>query len=190
MGRKYGALHIRAGNNSEKTDAIIESCINAMNSLFNIDMEKAAGLLDLNLALQQIPLLNQLIGAGGYAQTEQKVVRHNGFVSIYDRRMTFENIQTIALKLSDLLNLPVFFSSVFDDDVFVFGLCENGKDVSTSISGSCEVYGLKQENDNIDGIERYLSNAEDKSPELKNLSGAELENALSKMLGFRLYLDE
>ncbi|MDO4386708.1 MAG: hypothetical protein Q4E18_11990 [Clostridia bacterium] len=186
MGRKYGSLHIRTENVTENTDALISSCIDAMDSVFHMDVEKAAALLGLNLPQQQIPLLRQLTRVGISARTKQNVVKRNGFVSLYDQRVTFENIQAVARKLSDLLKLPILYSSVYDDDVFIFGLCENGKTVSVHISGDCEAYGLTPESDNIEGLERYLSNDEGNLPELKNLSGADFESALSKALGFRL----
>lgn len=186
MGRKYGSLHIRTENVMENTDALISSCIGAMDSAFHVDVEKAAALLGLNLPQQQIPLLKQLTRAGISARTKQNVVKRNGFVSLYDQRVTFENIQAVARKLSDLLKLPILYSSVYDDDVFIFGLCENGKTVSVHISGDCEAYGLTPESDNIEGLERYLSNGEGNLPELKNLSGADFESALSNALGFRL----
>ncbi len=186
MGRKYGSLHIRTENVMENTDALISSCIGAMDSAFHVDVEKAAALLGLNLPQQQIPLLKQLTRAGISARTKQNVVKRNGFVSLYDQRVTFENIQAVARKLSDLLKLSILYSSVYDDDVFIFGLCENGKTVSVHISGDCEAYGLTPESDNIEGLERYLSNGEGNLPELKNLSGADFESALSNALGFRL----
>lgn len=186
MGRKYGSLHIRMEDACGNTGALISGCIDAMDSVFHMDVEKAAALLGLKLSQQQIPLLKQLTRAGINARTKQNVVERNGFVSIYDQRVTFENIQAVAQKLSGLLKLPVFYSSVYDDDVFIFGLCENGKTVSVHISGDCEAYELTRESDNIEGLERYLSNGEGNMPELENLSGADFESALNRALGFRL----
>ena len=190
MGRKYGSLHIRAEGISENIDTLVSSCINAMGAVFPTNVEQVAALLGLNLSQQQIPLLNQLTRSASYGHAKQTVVEHNGFVSIYDQRVTFENIQTIAQRVNTLLNLPVFFASVYDDDVFIFGLCENGKAVSTHISGDCEAYELTHENYNIEGLERYLSNGGNNMPELEKLSGADLESVLNNILGFRLDSDD
>ena len=190
MGRKYGSLHIRAEGISKNIDELISNCINAMSAVFPTNVEQVAALLGLNLSQQQIPLLNQLTRSASYGHAKQTVVEHNGFVSIYDQRVTFENIQPIAKKVNTLLNLPVFFSSVYDDDVFIFGLCENDTIVSVNVSGDCEAYGLTHENYNIEGLERYLSNGENKMSELEKLSGADLESTLSSILGFRLDSDD
>lgn len=117
---------------------------------------------------------------------KQTVVEHNGFVSVYDKRVTFENIQSIAQKLSNDLNLPACLTSVYDDDVFLFGLCENGETISVHASGNCEAYGIKCENYNIEGLERYLSHSKKISTNLNNLSGSEFESALADAFGFRL----
>lgn len=190
MGRKYGSLHIRTEGIGENIDALVNSCLDAVCTVYPSNIEQVAVLLGLKLSQQQIPLLNQFIRSGSYARATHAVAEHNGFVSIYDQRVTFENIQEIAQRLNTLLNLPVFFSSVYDDDVFIFGLCENGKVVSTHVSGNCESYDLTNKNYNIEKLERYLSDGENNIPELGELSGSDMESALSNILGFRLDSDD
>ncbi|MDD7413930.1 MAG: hypothetical protein PUK86_12080 [bacterium] len=189
MGRKYGSLHIRLESQGEDIDEVVSRCIIAMEAAFRVDVEKAAAQLGLNLNPQQLPLLSQLVNAGQSSRAKPKVVEHHGFVSIYDQRVTFENIQAIAQKLSGVLNLSVFFASVYDDDVFFFGLCEKGETVSEQIGGDCEAYGLRPESCHIEALESFLSNGEKTSPELNGLSGPELEAVLTEALGFRLNLE-
>ncbi len=186
MGRKYGSLHIRVASSNKETITIINDCITAMDAGFCSDVEKVASLLGLDLDKQQIPLLNQIVRAGMSFRAKQTTVEHSGFLSVYDQRVTFENVREIAQRVSAVLNLPVLFASVYDGDVFVFGLCEEGKIVASHISGDCEVYGMERKNDNIEGLEQYLANGAKNIPELKNLSGKDFESALSETLGFRL----
>ena len=183
MGRKYGSLHIRLKNGA---DAVMQGYTDAMGAVFPANLAQAAERLGLNLPKEQLPILNQLIQAGLSSRAKPKVVEHLGFVSVYDERMTFENVQTIARKLSASLSLRVFFSSVYDDDVFFFGLCENGETISRHISGDCEAYGMARENHNIEALEEYISKDKENTLELQNLSGQDLEAALIKALGFQL----
>ena len=163
----------------------MQGYIGAMSAIFPTNVAQAAERLGLNLSQEQLPILKQLIQAGLSSQAKPKVVEHRGFVSVYDERMTFENIQAIARKLSAILSLCVFFSSVYDDDVFFFGLCENGETISRHVSGDCEAYGMTSENYNIEALEEYIK-SEENTPRLQNLSGQDLEAALIKALGFQL----
>ena len=81
------------------------------------------------------------------------------------------------------------FASVYDDDVFFFGLCEKSGTVSKQIGGDCEAYGLRPESCHIEALESFLSNGEKTSPKLNGLSGPELEAVLTEALGFRLNLE-
>lgn len=182
MSRKYGSLHVRLENG---VAAVKQGYIGAMEAVFPVNVAQAAERLGLSLSQEQLPILNRLIQAGLSFRAQPKVVEHLGFVSVYDEKMTFENIQPIAQKLSAILKLSVFFSSVYDDDVFFFGLCENGETVSRHISGDCEAYGMTRENYNIEILGEYISKNEESAPRVQSLSGRDLETALIKALGFQ-----
>lgn len=112
-----------------------------MDTIFPTDIKEAAGRLGLRICPEQLSAVNAFVKMGlSYSRKKQKTLEHNGFVSVYDERMTFENVQAIAQKLSAILKARVFFSSVYDDDVFLFGLCEDGETISLHISGNCEAY--------------------------------------------------
>lgn len=183
MGKKYGSLHVRLKNG---TDAVMQGYIGAVDAVFPTNVVQVAEQLGLNLSQEQLPILNRLIQAGLSSRGKPTVVEHLGFVSVYDERMTFENVQPIARKLSAILSLRVFFSSVYDDDVFFFGLCENGETISRHVSGDCEAYGMMRENYNIEILGEYILKNEENTTRLQNLSGKDLEAALIKTLGFRL----
>lgn len=185
-GKKYGSLHIRTERSNEDIAAATDNCINAVAAIFGTDVERVAARLGLNLCQQQLPILNQLVHAAVPPVSKPTAVAHNGFVSVYDKRVTFENVRQIAQKLSADLNHPVVFASVYDDDVFLFGLCETGKTVSTYVGGNCEAYGLMRENYNIEELERCLSHDKKSSPKLSNLTEVEFESALTDAFGFRL----
>lgn len=183
MGRKYGSLHVRLENGM---DAVKQGYTSTVDAVFPANVAQAAERLGLNLSQEQLPILNRLVQSGLSSRAKPTVVEHLGFVSVFDERMTFENIQPIAQKLSAILGLRVFFSSVYDDDVFFFGLCENGETVSRHVSGDCETYGMTRENYDVEAMEEYISENEEDTPRLQNLSGQDMEAALIKALGFRL----
>ena len=158
----------------------------ALNDGAPVDAGKAAERLGLNVSSQQADFLNQIIRAGIGSHTEQTVIKHNGFVSVYDERMTFENIQTVVERVSALLNRRALFSSVFDDDVFFFGLCEHGNTISMHVSGDCEAYGMTNADYKLEEMEKYVSGNAIESLRLQSLSGSDFEMALIKALGFQL----
>ena len=186
MGRKYGSIHIRLENLNGSVDAVISGYVNALNVSIPINVGKFAEQLGLDISRQQLPFLNKIVRTGMLTPTKQTVIKHQGFVSIYDERMTFENVQTVAQSLSTTLCCQVFFSSVYDDDVFFFGLCENGETVSLHLSGNCEVYGMTNENHNIEKMVKYISREETDTSRLQNLSASDFEAALIEVLGFQL----
>ncbi len=186
MGRKYASLHIRLEDLDNDIDAAKKSYASVMDTIFPTDIKEAAGRLGLRISPEQLSAVNAFVKMGlSYSRKKQKTLEHNGFVSVYDERMTFENVQAIAQKLSAILKARVFFSSVYDDDVFLFGLCEDGETISLHISGNCEAYGMEQATHDIGDLERYVSNGEKKVP-LQALCGPGLENALIESFGFQL----
>lgn len=185
-GRKYDSLHLCTDKSSEDMVAAIDSCISAEGNVPQTNVELAAAQLGLNLCQQQLSLLNQIVHIGLSEQAKPTASVHDGFVSIRDARVTFENILSIAQRLSAVLSTPVFFASVYDDDLFHFGLCENGETVSVHTSGACEVYGMVRANYNTEAMEEYLSNYDENVPKLCKLQGRDFESALIKALGFQL----
>jgi hypothetical protein len=107
-------------------------------------------------------------------------------MSIFDQDLSFETVEDKALELSRELNEKVFFSSVFDDDVFFFGLCQKGRSIATHTSGQCEAYGIENASINVDLMEAWLSNGADIELSLNGKEGMEFEAALQKQLGFPL----
>ncbi|MBE5775142.1 MAG: hypothetical protein E7337_14650 [Clostridiales bacterium] len=186
MGRKYGSLHIRLENTNLSVDVVKNSYRSVMDAVFSSDVKTVAERLGLNIIEQQLPILNSLVNAGLSCSSKQTMVEHDGFVSVSDERITFENIHNIAQKLSAIITLPVFFSSVYDDDIFIFGLCENRETISLHISGTCEAYGMTHVLHNIGVLEKYVSINENSAMKLQELCGADAERALIKAIGFQL----
>lgn len=189
MGRKYGSLHIRLENPDYCINAIVDALNSVMDTVIPTSMEIAAERLGLNLDQHQLSALNSLIKTKLACYKKQSIVKHGVFVSMSDERITFENIRTIALKLSVVLNIPVFFSSVFDDDVFLFGLCQNNEIVALHMSGECEAYGMTCVSHNIENLAKYALGSKGSDLGLQNLSRLDMENALIKIFGFQFNIE-
>lgn len=80
-------------------------------------------------------------------------MRQNSFFSIFDNSFTFETIETAACTVSCVAPYPVVFTTMYDSDIFLLGLCVQGKCLTKHVSGSTkaiEGYGLKPVSANPD----------------------------------------
>ena len=136
MGKKYASIHIRT-NNKEK------------------DLEEY-----LSLQKNEKPVYNRqqaLVSLVENREDREKVNRFLGLItksvlitvsrdciSISDENESFESIEKNARKVSQQIESPIVFTSNFDDDIFVFGVCISGKCVAKGVAGETpDNYGLK-----------------------------------------------
>lgn len=67
--------------------------------------------------------------------------------SAYDRNYTFETIEDAAISLSQVVALPILYTTVFDGDILLFGLYIDGELVTKQAMGSrfaLEEYGVEE----------------------------------------------
>ena len=188
MGKKFGSVHIRMKDSRVSINTVSDCYRDIIKGNKIPDVTKIANKLGLTLDKKQLPLLESLIKLGTSEDT-YKIVQHSSeFVSIYDERMSFENVQSIAEKLSLTTGCPILFSSVYDDDIYLFGLSTEGVTIARHISGQCDAYGICQTNENIEEFEKYLPQIPNNEQHLSDLQGIAFEKALEKCLGFTLML--
>lgn len=142
--------------------------------------------MGLEIPPEQVPIVNAFIQQGLASRAKVRVIEHKGFVSIYDKWITFENIEALAKRLSSAIHGQVLFSSVFDDNLFLFGLCSDGETVAYHASGDCEIHGMECANYCLDCLIAYSSSNGTVTPEMQEQSGIELEKTLVESLGFAL----
>lgn len=183
MGRKYASLHIRIIDDCTESLAC-DAYMQLAKKTSSIDTLSAVRKLGVSLTEQESNLLSRVLGT--YDAHEVQIKRRDGFISIYDRELSFESIEDRALELSMVLDMEVLYASVFDDDVFFFGLCQSGRVVAEHISGQCEAYDLVKTHKNIDLMVKWLVNSTDIDLDLENKEGAEFEECLQCHLGFSL----
>lgn len=183
MGRKYASLHIRIID--ECTESLVcETYKRLAKKISSIDTLSTVKKLGVSLTEQESILFSRILCT--YDSYKVQIKRNNGFISIYDRELSFESVEDRALELSIELDMEVLYASVFDDDVFFFGLCRSGRVVAEHISGQCEAYGLVKTHKNIDLMGKWLVNRTDIDLDLENKEAAEFEECLQCHLGFSL----
>lgn len=50
---------------------------------------------------------------------------------IKDQELTFETIKSAAINLSSNISLPIVYCSNFDDDIWIMGLCQQGRELTS-----------------------------------------------------------
>lgn len=186
MGKKYGSLHICVDGFDSDSESVVNKYCRAIEGIYSIDVKKVAERLGLDVRKGSFLFINTLINEKWTLRIRPKVVEHNGYMSVYDERLTFENIRKIAQDLSCRMLNPIFFSSVYDDDVYVFGLYEDKEMVFLNISGNCEEYGVDCINYNQENFERWLLRGEKSNEKLLEFEGEDLEDHIIRTLGFEL----
>lgn len=183
MGRKYASLHVKAADVDR--ERLLQTYKGLTKPMAPMGVAHVAQRLGLPLDEREVPLLDAILEkfdtTGGI-----RVKEHCGYISIYDQQLSFERVADAALGLSAALRAEVLFASVYDDDVFFFGLYQNGLCVAEHVSGQCEAYGMEKTNKNIALMEKYLGIDPDTEFTLLNQEGVEFETALQKCLGFSL----
>lgn len=139
MGRKYASLHVYA---------------NDLTEIFNILKDSYNGSKE-DIKIKSIidGLLNENPNFAFLNNFLNKVIilKTNAFISIYDENNSFENIKIKAKYLSSIIEVPIIYTSNFDDDLFLIGVYKAGKLVASGVIGDdVETYELKPKNINID----------------------------------------
>ena len=115
-----------------------------------------------------------------------KVIKENGRgYSISDGRVGMDNIADVARILSRFFNNdPILYSCVHDDDIFCFGLFQNGEAISEHISGNLRPYGMEAKNEGCPGYCRIFSiSASGDAAELQTRKGVDFEEYLKEHTG-------
>lgn len=199
MGRKYSSIHIIAGERSISKDYAykiycelsgrIESKADtdgfailvevAKQLLFGEDSGDAACVSVKGDAVKSLSA--KLNECAALTAPDVHIVSTDVGVSIYDDALGFEGIGSMAKDLSARVQGHILYSAVFDDDVFVFGICKDGKLLSEHVSGECDTYGINKSQMQLEHIAQALGcREEDLSDYSAELEGEEFESFLHR----------
>lgn len=199
MGRTYSSIHVIAGERS-----ISEDYVSKIYGELSGRMESKAdtdGFAMLVEAAKQL-LLGEDSGEAACVQVKGDAIKSlsaklNGHavltapdvqitstamgVSIYDDALGFEGIGSMATDLSARVQGYILYSAVFDDDVFVFGICKDGKLLSKHVSGECDEYGMGKSQMQLNHIAQALGCGVEDLPDYSaELEGEEFESFLHR----------
>ena len=191
MGRKYGSLHVK---NRMKVRLIGDAVgmvqqgyeCNVRNTLWLRKNGSMASSSKANPSLKEGLELIAKILEWLPKLSVPFVKNHGEFISVYDEYLNFENIEDAAVELDKLLGCPVLFSSVFDDDVFLFGVVEGGKITSRYAGVGGEVYGIMPQRYNIEELLRFAGKRDTDTIDVAQVENEEFEQMLTSVLGFSL----
>ena len=187
MGRKYGSLHVKTGI---KEDAII-----MVQQTYEYKVRNRLWLQEnynIDSLIQNKPTLKDSFAMiSKMFETIQKmsvpmIKNHGEIVSVYDEYLNYENIEYAATHLNRLLGCTVLFSSVFDDDVFLFGVAEKGTIISRFAGDGGEEYGVMPKRTNLDGLFMFAGIKDIEGFGTMQIENQEFEQLLSDTLGFDL----
>ena len=127
MGRKYTSIHVFTNKedilsvklmkeDSAEISAILKS--SKKNNL--IEDESYESILD---------------KLKGMMKSEVLIIQGKSKVSIYDSNNTFENISVVAQEVSKISNSVTVYTANFDDDIFLIGIYNNGKLITSGNYG-------------------------------------------------------
>lgn len=114
-----------------------------------------------------------------------RIRKRKNICSIYDDNLSFESIQDVGIRMSKIVpEYPVLYTTVFDDDIYRFGICSGGVFISEHLSGDCAEWGLQPSSLSPESVREYIGielNAYDADAD----SGEYIESLLQKKYRIR-----
>ena len=185
MGNKYGSIHIKTTDGYETATKILAQYDNTPNeyilSAERLEQSHYEVMHDLAKTFRRYAAI---LGQDLF------VVITTNWVSVYNRDLSFQSIASKARSFAKKLAEPIVYISNFDDDVFVFGVIENGKTVTSGrICTDSEYFDLTNKTANMTALRRVLG-GDDIIPRRMPTDISEMEDILSKVMGVPLFADE
>ena len=138
MGRKYASIHIRTDKPEEVIERLKGRYVTDHDNMKNL-MNMACKFINGEQARYLLERTHDLW------TSEVLVIRYASFVSVYDDRLSFETVEKKARELLKDIDEPVAYTSVFDDDIFFFGVYRRGKIITGGRVGeNLRVYGISR----------------------------------------------
>ena len=188
MGRKYASIFVRADAMSEEAlrsawqkamplkPLAMPDPVSFMEKLglgADVD-EKQAGVL------RAMVSKFQEVAARGASIAE----RGKAFV-LNDMRLGFETVENAALALSAQIEPPVLFTAVYDEDVYLFGVCKAGALLGKQADGDgLRTYDLQRQSISGEALAGFLG--DEAAAECVGKHGLAMEAALDAALGHAL----
>ena len=127
MGRKYTSIHVF----TNKEDILSVKLMKEYSAEISAIL-KSSKKNDLIEDESYESILEKL---KGMMKSEVLIIQGKSKVSIYDSNNTFENISVVAQEVSKISNSVTVYTANFDDDIFLIGIYNNGKLITSGNYG-------------------------------------------------------
>ena len=190
MGQKFASIHIQTHDTESVENAIFQS--------YARNPEKVEHKIRLLKAVfpdftpEEIEHTRKLYALHDHAGEMMFCVKSAQYLSIYDGNLSFESVEEQVEEISKRIQAPVVYTSNFDDDLFLFGVMQNGRVithgcVSDPDANVEECYGVKTCAANL----RLFAETLGLSGEIPKMPKGDVDKAqavMEKMLGIELDL--
>lgn len=187
MGQIFASIHIKTPDTESVEDAIFQSYARKSDRAeMIIQMMKAA---HPEFTPEEIEHTRQLYALHDHNGEMIFCVKTEQYLSVCDGNLSFETVEEKARQISEKIQVPVVYTSNFDDDLFLFGVMESGHVITHGCIGEDleECYGVKSCAADL----RLFSEALGLSGEIPELPEDDVEEGqaiVEKMLGIELNL--
>lgn len=142
MGLKFASIHVYDLNNKMMADQFSQVYLDQLHDPekeYQKRIRMMQALSGKSVDSQMQSWIQSVVAA---EREEVEFVESGDWHSAYDRNYTFETIEDAVASLSRVVALPVFYATVYDDDILLFGICIDGEFVTKHSMGS--YFALKE----------------------------------------------
>ncbi len=127
MGRKYTSIHVF----TNKEDILSVKLMKEYSAEISAILKSSKK----NNLIEDESYESILDKLKGMMKSEVLIIQGKSKVSIYDSNNTFENISVVAQEVSKISNSVTVYTANFDDDIFLIGIYNNGKLITSGNYG-------------------------------------------------------
>ena len=127
MGRKYTSIHVF----TKKEDILSAKLMKE----YSVEISAILKSSKKNNLIEDESYESILEKLKGMMKSEVLIIQGKSKVSIYDSNNTFENISVVAQEVSKISNSVTVYTANFDDDIFLIGIYNNGKLITSGNYG-------------------------------------------------------
>ena len=136
VGKKYASIHIRTDDPENDLETYL---------LFQREekpaFDRRKALINLVQKPEEQAEIDRFLGL---MTKSVLIIMSRRFISVCDENDSFESVEKKARNISRQFDNPIVFTSNFDDDVFVFGVCKGGQCITRGTAGAnLDRYGLE-----------------------------------------------
>lgn len=147
VGLKFASIHVYDLNNKITADQFSQVYLDQLHDLEKEHQKRIRMMQALSGKSADSQMQSWIQSVIAAEREEVEFVESGDWHSAYDRNYTFETIEDAVASLSRVVALPVFYATVYDDDILLFGVCIHGEFVTKQSMGgyfALKEYGVEK----------------------------------------------